>query len=94
MCPDPLGPKPRGAGQVGGGPDRLPMDRCYYDPAEAGGLDPSFGSTRCGLFSHQGRPLDQLGRRHEGGNKVQKACCSVALTMSLFWALWCVYAGF
>lgn len=66
MCIDPMGPKPRGAGQVGRGTDRLSLDRRHYDPAEAGGLDPSFGEARCGLLPHQGGPLGQLGGRHEG----------------------------
>lgn len=68
LCPDTLGPKPRGTGQVGRRTNGLSLDRCYYDPAETGGVDPSFGKARCCLFPHQGRPLDQLGRRHEGKN--------------------------
>lgn len=69
MCPDPLGPEPRGAGQVGRGTDRLSLDRRYYDPAKAGGLDPSFGAACCGLLPHQGRSLDPLGGRHEGKHR-------------------------
>lgn len=66
LCADPVGPQPRGTGQVGGGPDRLPLDRCHHDPAEARGLDPPPGSTRRGLFPYQRRPVDRLGGGHEG----------------------------
>lgn len=69
VCPDPLGSKPRGIGQVGRGTDRVPLDRRHYDPAETGRLDPPFGEACCGMFPDQGRPLDQLGRRHEGKNR-------------------------
>lgn len=68
LCPDPLGQKPRGAGQVGRGTDGLSLDRRHYDPAKAGGMDPSLGEACCGLLPYQGRPLDQLGGRHEGTN--------------------------
>lgn len=72
MSSNTLGPKPGSTGQVGRGTNRLSMDRRYNDSAETGGLDPSFGPARCGLFPHKGRPLDQLGRRHESKNNEEK----------------------
>lgn len=63
---DPMGPEPRGTGQVGRGSDWLSLDRRHNDSAQTGGLDPPPGPARRGLFPHQGRPVDQLGERHEG----------------------------
>lgn len=54
---------------MGGGTDGLSLDRRHYDTAEAGGVDPPFGEARCGLLPHQGRPVAQLGGRHEGKNR-------------------------
>ena len=58
---------------MGRGSNRFSMDRRHYDPAEAGGVDSSSGKACCGLFCHQGRPLDQLGRRHEGNDEEKAA---------------------
>nr|XP_040028567.1 cryptochrome-1-like isoform X2 [Gasterosteus aculeatus aculeatus] len=66
LRPDPVGPRPRGAGQVGGGPDGLPLDRRHHDAAEAGGLDPPPGQTRRGVFPDPRGPVDRLGGGHEG----------------------------
>lgn len=66
LWPDPLGPEPRGIGQVGRGSDGLSLDRRHHDPAETGGLDPPPGPARRGLLPDPRGPVDQLGVRHEG----------------------------
>lgn len=66
MSPDPMGPEPRGAGQVGWGSNWFSLDWRDHDPVETRGLDPPPGPTCRGMFPHKGRPVDQLGERHEG----------------------------
>lgn len=66
MCSDPMGPQPRGTGQVGRGQDRLPLDRRHHDTAEAGGVDPPPGAPRRGLLPNTWRLVGQLGGGHEG----------------------------
>lgn len=84
LCSNPLGPKPRSTGQVGRGTDRLSMDWRYNDPAEAGGMDSSFGPACCGLFSHKGRPLDQLGGRHESKNNNEEAQANIQVLLEVY----------
>ncbi len=48
------------------GSDGLPVDRRHHDPAAWGGLGPSSGAARRGLFPDTRRSLDQLGGGHEG----------------------------
>ena len=52
------------------GKDRFSMDRCHYDTATTGRLDPSFGKACSWLFPYKRRPLDQLGRGNEGNNNL------------------------
>ena len=52
------------------GKDRFSMDRCHYDTATTGRLDPSFGKACGWLFPYKRRPLDQLGRGNEGNNNL------------------------
>lgn len=57
----------------------------HHDSAAAGRLDPPPGPTRCRLFSHQGGPVDQLGRRPEGvwANPVYNATVDQVKTRNL-----------
>lgn len=67
------------------GTDGLPLDRCDYDPAAPGGLDPSPCPARCRLLPDTGGPLDQLGRGHEGPLLVFIVLFSYGT--SLFWLI-------
>lgn len=48
------------------GKDGLSMDRCYNGTAAARGMDPSLSTTCSWVLPYKRRPLDKLGRGHEG----------------------------
>lgn len=72
LHPNPLGQEPWSLGEVGRGQDRLPLDRCNYDPTETGRMDPPSSQACGGLFPHQGRSLDQLGVRSQGKSGISR----------------------
>ncbi len=62
------------------GKNWLSVDRRHHDSTASGRLDPPLGASRRRLLPHERRPLDLVGRRHEGIRLGQQALNLVALT--------------